>query len=196
MINIKYIFLITILLILSSCWAELENSNEIGSINSLEINNNVENNNINNINSLEVNNNLENKRIRTDDILKEEIINSFSKISYNIKEFNKKEFEKNLNDCDNKKSIYSKDPNICKNIVVSIASEEQKDISICNTLKKEKEILRCKTTVISKLVAREMNPKYCEELEDMENEMCLEEYNNNINMEIENIRILEDEFNG
>ena len=163
--KIKFLSILLFLIItLTSCF----NSNE----------KNTENNK--KINSEKITNEKKEISKMSDEELKQDIKEEVKKRIRPAEKLDKGKFNLDLKNCE-----WKKDSKICKSIVINMAWTKTKDINLCDVLWNKKDINKCKNKVILKLATKEMNPKYCEQLEKIDKKMCLEEYEDNIKIEVE-----------
>lgn len=181
--TIKYLILMILsIVILTSCWEE-EAKKEVN-IEKIEKNTTVEKEKLDEEKIVE--NNKPAKKMKSDEQIEKEILKSYSKRVSEPKKANQLLFNNWLQKC-------SKDenPDTCKKIFISREARKQKDINLCSFLKDEKQVQKCKYKVVLNLVWRELNSKYCSELDEEFKEECLEEYKNSLKREIENVKEFE-----
>ena len=151
----KIIMLVVLSLLLSSCFWDKQDDNSQNNLEKKIVSKNKENwKKIDNKNwKIE-----KNKILKSDEVFENKIKENISRNIEKAKKINIKELSQKIQKCWNKKT--------CIKIEIENAWEKAKDIKICSFLWDKKEISNCEQRIVSSLVSRELNPKYCDLLKE------------------------------
>jgi len=76
-----------------------------------------------------------------------------------------------------KEEIKTCDTEICKKIAVEKYGVTKRSVESCELLDDERSQQKCKNKIVWRLALKERDIKYCSMLEEMDKQMCEEEYN-------------------
>ena len=119
---------------------------------------------------------------KLDKEIEEEIKNTYSKYVEKAEKGDTESFNKWLKLCEE-----NTNPEACKKRFILKEWKKQKNIELCKYLDDRKEIEKCKYKIVSNLVSRELDPKYCDLLDEFWKNDCLVEYQSSLDIEKENI---------